>query len=159
MTEKNKKNSTEPELMIDRADERIARAAEGLIFISETDAPIEPFRWDKGGEVTVGVVREMAGMDADSPAEEADADAFFSKLTVKKEWYGEREIERAERFAGLYAALQASLSDLPRIPIRAGPGEHLYCRDRCGRLSCGSHDEGRRNLNANRSPEYRGSDC
>ena len=112
MIEKNKKKSTEPEIFFDRADERIARAAKGLIFISETDAPMEPFRWKKANEVTAGVVREMTGIDADSPAEEADADDFFSKLTVKKEWFGEREIERAERFAELYTELRSDLRDL-----------------------------------------------
>jgi hypothetical protein len=112
MTEKNKKNSTEPELIIDRAEESIARAAEGLIFISETDAAIELFRWEEANEVTVDAVRNMAEIADDSPVEEADVDDFFSKLTVKKEWFGDRETERAERFADLYTELRANLRDL-----------------------------------------------
>ena len=112
MTEKNKKNSTEPEIIIDPADERIARAAKGLIFISETDAPIEPFRWEKANEVTADAVRNMVEIAVDAPVEEADVDDFFSKLTVKKEWFGDRESERAERFADLYAELRTNLRDL-----------------------------------------------
>lgn len=92
--------------------ERIARAAAGLIFISETDAPIEPFRWEKAGEATVEAVRQMAEIGSDAPAEEADADTFFSRLIVKKDWFGERETERAERFARLYAELKTVLRDI-----------------------------------------------
>lgn len=112
MTEKNKKISTEQELISDRADERIALAANDLIFISETDAPIEPFRWKKADEVTAETVREMAKVDVGSPVEEADIDAFFSKLTENKAWFGDRETERAERFAELYAAMRTNLCDL-----------------------------------------------
>ncbi len=112
MTEKIKRIFAETDRKVDDAYEQIAEAAEGLIFISETDAPIDPFRWEQADEVTVETVREMAQIDVDSPAEEADVDAFFSKLTAKKEWFGDRENERAERFAELFDVQRANLRDL-----------------------------------------------
>lgn len=112
MTEKIKKFFAETDRKVDDAYEQITKAAEGLIFISETDAPIEPFRWGKANEVTEEAVRKMADIDVDTPVKETEADTFFSKLTVKKEWFGDRETERAERFAELYEVLQANLRGL-----------------------------------------------
>lgn len=112
MTEKIKKIFAETDRKVDDAYEQIAEAAEGLIFISETDAPIEPFRWEKANEVTEQVVRKMANVEADTPVEETEAETFFSKLIVKKEWFGDRETERAERFAELYDVLHANLRGL-----------------------------------------------
>lgn len=112
MTEKIKKIFAETDRKVDDAYEQITKAAEGLIFISETDAPFEPLRWEKANEVTEEAVRKMADIDVDTPVKETEADTFFSKLIVKKEWFGDRENERAERFAELYEVLQANLRGL-----------------------------------------------
>ena len=39
----------------------LRKAAKGLTYTSETDAPLEPFAWEGGGRLTATRVRELAG--------------------------------------------------------------------------------------------------
>ena len=92
--------------------ETIAAAAEGLIYISETDADIEPVTGDLCDSVTASDVLKISNAAEGTPIEERRADEFFARLTQIRDWYGDREKERAEGFAKLYDVLKQQLREL-----------------------------------------------
>src|SRR2546429_320260 len=76
----------------------IAIACRGLVYISETDAPVLPFSGPAIDEPTGDIILELVGNSDHAPVEELAFDAFFGRLTEVKDWYGEAEKERAKRF-------------------------------------------------------------
>lgn len=90
----------------------LAEAADGLIYISETDAEIIPVCGEKVEAVTRVAVLRLAGADQVAPIEETAADSFFERLTAIRDWFGPRETERAARFARLRDTLYSGLTDL-----------------------------------------------
>ena len=81
-------------------DEAIATACEGLIYMSETDAPVLPLSGSDAKEIT------------DGPTQEISFDDFFQRLTEIKDWHGEREKERAKKFSELRKLLEENLRNL-----------------------------------------------
>jgi hypothetical protein len=55
----------------------LKKAAKGLVFVSETEAPLEPFVWQDGGELTQARLRKLAGAESGIPVEEMTLDDFF----------------------------------------------------------------------------------
>src|SRR5690348_16752453 len=55
----------------------LKKAARGLVFVSETEAPLEPFVWQDGGELTQARLRKLAGAAAGTPVEQMTLDDFF----------------------------------------------------------------------------------
>ena len=90
---------------------RLESACDGLIFISETDAPITPFGGGPANEITSKIILEQTGRSPNEPVEERDFDEFFERLTVVREWYGEEEKARAKKFLELYSLLKEFLRD------------------------------------------------
>ncbi len=90
----------------------IEKACSGLIYISETDAPIELFAAGRADSVTRKTILEKTGHPADTPVEETDLIRFFARLTRVEDWYpGERKAD-AKRFARLKKILEENLTDL-----------------------------------------------
>jgi hypothetical protein len=92
--------------------ERIAEACRGLNYMSETDAPVDPF---VGGKVTGSVRKALAEVSGSGPRsriEEADPEPFFSRLTTIKEWYTPEQEKNARGFAALERILRGHLADL-----------------------------------------------
>ena len=91
---------------------RIAAACEGLVYVSETDSPVTAF----AGEVTDRLDKETilhhSGRNSGEPVSEITFDDFFGRLTAIKEWYGERETERAKKFLELQKLLEEDLREL-----------------------------------------------
>ena len=52
-------------------------ASKGLVYTSETDAPLEPFIWKGADPLTDDKVRELAGADDDETVEQTTLDKFF----------------------------------------------------------------------------------
>ena len=96
---------------------RIEHACEGLVYISETDAPVLAFAASPVDTVTADVILQQAGLPADSPVEERDFAEFFSRLTTIKDWYGEMETTRAKRFLELQKLLEESLRELKMFKV------------------------------------------
>lgn len=97
---------------IDPVFEAIARACEGLVYISETDAPVEAFCIDRGQSETVSVLKQLDGSPAAAPVKEIDAVAFFTRLITVKDWFGDSEKSRAKKFLELKELLEESLHGL-----------------------------------------------
>lgn len=91
--------------------ERIKEACRGLVYISETDAPIELFEGGAVKKVTKKSVLEQTGHQSNSPVEKNDIDRFFARLTRIEDWYPSERKADAKRFAKLKKILEEDLTD------------------------------------------------
>ena len=55
----------------------LQQAARGLVYTSETDAPLEAFVWEDGGKLTPKHLLELAGAAAGTGVEESSLDDFL----------------------------------------------------------------------------------
>ncbi len=90
----------------------IKEAAEGLSYISETDAPISAFVGKPAEALTKDEVLNQTKNSATSQIEEKDVGGFFSRLTEMQDWFGDEEKANAEKFAALQKILVNNLRDL-----------------------------------------------
>ena len=91
---------------------KLEEACSGLIYISETDAPIVPFFQAKGeGGLSQGTFGDS------SAVEQASFSEFFERLTTDRDWYGEAEKKTAKRFAELQKLLEEELRDLKVLRV------------------------------------------
>jgi len=119
----------------DNFQRRIAAACDGLIYISETDAPVQPVAASKPDADLLALLREDAGMSRDARPEQISVDRFFNPLIRIEDWYGKREMERAERFKVLAELLGSELSDLRAYRVgEINVAYYVMGRDAAGRL-------------------------
>jgi hypothetical protein len=87
---------------------RIRRAAKGLSFQSETDAPVEPcrLRGYGGTSLTADDLVAHLGLAPDTPRAETSLDDFFASQVEEEEWFELEDRERAARFRALVEALR-----------------------------------------------------
>jgi Nuclease A inhibitor-like protein len=93
-------------------EDRIAEACRGLSYMSETDAPVEPFIGGKADEISKDVILTAAGSDPKVHSEEADPAEFFDRLTAINDWYTAAQKRNVRRFAALEKLLRENLTDL-----------------------------------------------
>jgi hypothetical protein len=55
----------------------LKKASKGLAFPSETDAPLKPFLWKGGGELTEERLLQLAGAEPGTTVEETTVESFF----------------------------------------------------------------------------------
>jgi hypothetical protein len=95
-----------------KSDEEIlkelARAADGLWYLSESDYPLEPLRLEGTDEPSHARLRELAGADADARVETRGLEEFFRDAAAVSA--GERPAPAS--FRGVLRALRENLSDL-----------------------------------------------
>ncbi|MEJ7623453.1 MAG: nuclease A inhibitor family protein [Pyrinomonadaceae bacterium] len=97
---------------------QIQSACDGLVYVSETDAPVTSFRpSETSAEESLAILAELGRADSE-PVETIDFNRFFGKLTSVKDWFDAAHKERAHRFLKLQRLLEAHLSDL--TVLRAG---------------------------------------
>ena len=93
--------------MADDAAATIQKAAAGLLYPSESDAPFDLVRWDSSkGDPSPATVAALAGGTGKKrarPVEEVVPDEFFAALA---------ETDDAARFRTLERALRKALTDL-----------------------------------------------
>jgi hypothetical protein len=92
--------------------EQIKSAAEGLWYISETDAEIFPFTGSKADAVTKENLLQQIGKPSDAPVEERDFDQMFERFVKIQDWFGDEEKANAAKFAALKSLLEKNLKDL-----------------------------------------------
>lgn len=126
-----------------KSDEQIlselARAAEGLWYMSESDYPLEPVRLDGADEPGPERLRVLAGLGADARVETRSLEEFFfggSAAAVRLPPEGADEPARAGSFHEVVRVLTENLSDIRvyrigevNIPVyvlgRSGDGNWL----------------------------------
>lgn len=92
--------------------EQIRRAAEGLYYISETDAVVLPFAGTNAKAVTKEELLKQISAAPGLPVEEKSFTEFFTRLTEMQDWYGDEEKEIAGKFARLKEVLENNIRDL-----------------------------------------------
>ena len=94
---------------------RIQEACDGLIYISETDAPVTAF--DGGvveGDVGSGPILQQIGREPNESIREVGFAKFFVRLTTIKDWHGAREKARTKKFLDLQKLIEENLVE-PKV--------------------------------------------
>jgi hypothetical protein len=61
--------------------EALNKAVEGLLYISETESPLEPFLWE--GDLSPDRLRKEAGVAKGTSIEEAPLESFFRTVSAE----------------------------------------------------------------------------
>jgi hypothetical protein len=80
----------------------LRKASKGLVFTSETDAPLEPFAWPNGGELTEERLLQLGGAPKGTAVEAMNLADFFRAVPS----------EDKAKFQALAKALQGQLSGI-----------------------------------------------
>ncbi len=99
--------------------EKIAAAAQDLLFISETDAPLTPFFWPAPSEeITPEFVKKQANLPAEAEISRQTLAKFFEAATTEEDWMNEDEKAEVQRFQNLQTTLEQTLQNI--TVFRAG---------------------------------------
>jgi len=90
----------------------ISRACEGLIYISETDAPVTPIDLGASDSINGEIILQRAGLKAGTEIDEVEVDRFFAKLTAIKDSQTGSQKARAKKFLALGKVLEKDLRSL-----------------------------------------------
>lgn len=94
----------------------LAKAAKGLEFPSETDAPFEAFAWGDGAPLTDAHLLELAGEESGTPVESTTLAGFFRVVPAE---------DRA-KFDALAKTIQAQLSGVKVYKVGGEAEKHAY---------------------------------
>ncbi len=95
----------------------LAKASKGLLFPSETDAPLEPFLWENAGDkLTQDKVRRLAGAAKGAAVEETTLDNLLFRAPE----------EDRRRFDKLAAAIKQQLSGAKVYRVGDEPERQVY---------------------------------
>ncbi|WP_437817195.1 nuclease A inhibitor family protein [Sorangium sp. So ce1078] len=89
----------------------LAEAAQNLLFPSESDHPLEPFR-SRGDASSPAGLRAAEGLDAETPVEVTTPGDFFAPVLEPPEDAGEAALAEAERYRRLAELLERHLTDV-----------------------------------------------
>lgn len=98
--------------MTDSTATQLSSASQGLLFLSETDAPFEVVHWPAQGELTPAKLLQLTNHPPDAPVEGQTVDDFFATATAEEDWHDRDERETAKRFQNLVSVLKQNLSQL-----------------------------------------------
>ncbi|MEG4997769.1 nuclease A inhibitor family protein [Microcoleus sp. B4-D4] len=98
--------------MTDSISDQLKQASEGLLFLSETDAPFEVIHWPAQGELTPPKLLQLTEHPPDAPVELRTVDEFFAIATQEEDWHDAEERETVQRFQNLVSVLKQNLSQL-----------------------------------------------
>lgn len=89
--------------------EKISELCEPLVYISETDEPVEVFFHE--GEFPDTLLSDDR-RSSESGIKAADPDEFFAKLTRERDWHNAEEKKRVADFRKLESYLKKNIRDL-----------------------------------------------
>jgi predicted nucleic acid-binding Zn-ribbon protein len=98
--------------MTDPIAAQLQEASNGLLFLSETDAPFEVISWPKQEQLTPAKLLQLTEHPPDAPVELRTVDEFFAIATAQEDWHDEEERETVQRFQNLVSVLKQNLSQL-----------------------------------------------
>lgn len=107
MTKKTQKKFRSAEETKEFSLEEFSKLTEGVIFISETDAGLEPFLENQGAEENNEKPRSSA-----EDSEEVSFNKFFDRLTTRKEWHTSADQKRTAAYSKIRKYLEGHLTDL-----------------------------------------------
>jgi Nuclease A inhibitor-like protein len=90
----------------------LQKAAQGLSYVSETDAPFTAFEWAKPGPVVnKKEVVARAGKSKADPVTEISLDEFFHDLVEEQDWHGDAEKADVKKFRGMLQVIGEQVAD------------------------------------------------
>jgi len=98
--------------MTDLIATQLKQASQGLLFLSETDAPFEVISWQTQEQLTQAKLLQLTNHPPDAPVEMQTIDEFFAIATAEEDWHDQDERETAKRFQNLVSILKQNLSQL-----------------------------------------------
>lgn len=98
--------------MTDSIATQLTQASEGLLFLSETDAPFEVIHWQVQGELTPAKLLQLTGHSPDAPVEMLTVDDFFAIAIQEEDWHDQDERKTVQRFQNLVSVLKQNLSNI-----------------------------------------------
>jgi hypothetical protein len=90
----------------------LARATDGLLFMSESDHPFAPVRWSGATELTPAALRHLTGHDEAAPVETQSVADFFHVAAAEPAWKPAPALETARRYQQLLRLLDEQLTDV-----------------------------------------------
>src|SRR5262245_21525229 len=96
--------------------DELRQASKGLVFVSETEAELEPFAWEGGGKLTKVRLLELAEAEPDTPVEEMTLDSFFRAVGS----------EDRDRFDELARVLKEKLAGVKVYKLGGEPEKQVY---------------------------------
>lgn len=95
------------------AFQALQQASDGLLFLSETDAPFETLFWPdiSVAELTPARVAELASAPRGVSAEAVTVKVFFRNATRAESWHNAEEAAEVGRFKALAKAIETTLID------------------------------------------------
>jgi hypothetical protein len=92
--------------------------ANGLLYTSETDAPLELVRWPRGESIlTASDILALIGKDQDAPISEIGLEAFFRDLIQDQDWHDEDAKRAVQQYRNLLVVLKQTLKNLKVFKI------------------------------------------
>ena len=98
--------------MTDSIPIQLKQASNGLLYLSESDAPFEVIHWPAQGELTPAKLLQLTDHPPDAPLEIIAVDGFFALATQEEDWHDQEERETVQRFQNLVSVLKQNLSQL-----------------------------------------------
>ena len=84
--------------------DRLSQLADGLLFPSESEYPLEPFTW-KSATLKPETILTRSQKTADTAIESVALEEFFAPVTTDEDWFDDEDREIAQRFRDLQAAI------------------------------------------------------
>ena len=97
--------------------EQIKNAAQGLFYISETDAEIMPFVGTTAEKVDKEEILKQTKAMPGKTVEERKFSDFFARLTEIQDWFEDEEKVTAQKFTVLKEVLENNIRDLKVFKI------------------------------------------
>ncbi|BAY66950.1 nuclease inhibitor homolog (plasmid) [Calothrix brevissima NIES-22] len=92
--------------------EQLKQASDGLLFMSESEYPVEIFLWEDNAPITPQKVVQQTNHSQDTSVQVITVDDFFRVATTPQDWYEEQEKATVKRFQSLVQTLKENLSNL-----------------------------------------------
>ena len=98
--------------MTDSIATQLKQASNGLLCLSETDAPFEVIHWQTQEQLTPAKLLQLTNHPPDAPVEVVTVDEFFAIATQEENWHDEEKGETVKWFQNLVSILKQNLSQL-----------------------------------------------
>jgi hypothetical protein len=84
--------------------DRLSQLSKDLLFISESEYPLEPFTW-KSATLTPETILTRSQKPADTAIESTTLDEFFAPVVTDQDWFDDEDRAIVQRFLDLQAAI------------------------------------------------------
>ncbi len=85
---------------------------EGLLLMSETDAPLKAFEWKKSTIIDENTIKTKLKVAPEATLETLNVEDFLKNSVTPQEWHGEIEKKFAEGFLQVAGFLNEKLKDV-----------------------------------------------